>query len=235
MGSCSGSELQKVTVTIELNPTNDSRDETFAEPRPVHRSQTSTERIILARYGAVPQVARFTVSMELLNHLNEPDVRGRHVVVQTERGPELARTLQLISGSGNGGGEVGLSADEVTSDPSSPTSTGNVLRWATEQDVATFDANVRTANVEFSDWHSRIVNWKMDLQLIDLEWTLDRGRLILYVLNDRNAETTRLALLAAAGGLGIVHVQPVSADGIVPEKSGGCGSGGCGSGGCSHG
>ena len=50
-------------------------------------------------------------------------------------------------------------------------------------------------------------------------------------------EPERIALLAAAAGLGIVHVQPVEADGIVHQPSGGgggCGSGGggCGSGGC---
>jgi hypothetical protein len=40
-----------------------------------------------------------------------------------------------------------------------------------------------------------------------------------------------LALLGAAAGYGVVHVQPVSAEGIVQEKSGG--GGGCGGGGCS--
>ncbi|MCA9058814.1 MAG: hypothetical protein KDA85_09950, partial [Planctomycetaceae bacterium] len=74
--------------------------------------------------------------------------------------------------------------------------------------------------------------WNLQLQLIDLEWTLDRSRIVLYVLNDRGAETTRLALLAAAAGLGIIHVQSVSADGVIQQSSG-CGSGGCGSGGCS--
>ncbi|MFN8705965.1 MAG: hypothetical protein ACK50J_04745, partial [Planctomyces sp.] len=76
--------------------------------------------------------------------------------------------------------------------------------------------------------------WKLELELIDLEITLDE-KTVLYVLNDRNAETTRLALLAAATGRGIVIVQPVTADGVVPLGSGGgggCGSGGCGSGGC---
>ncbi|MFO0976393.1 MAG: hypothetical protein U0996_08345 [Planctomycetaceae bacterium] len=65
--------------------------------------------------------------------------------------------------------------------------------------------------------------------MIDIERTLDR-RLILYVLNEHDPETTRLALLAAAGGHGIIHVQPVTSDGIPPEKS----KGGCGDCGCSH-
>ena len=76
-------------------------------------------------------------------------------------------------------------------------------------------------------------DWQLQLQLIDVERTLGDDHVILYVLNDQNAETTRLALLAAAAGFGIIHVQPVTADGIVNQTSGGCGSGGCGSGGCS--
>ena len=67
----------------------------------------------------------------------------------------------------------------------------------------------------------------MQLELIDIERTLD-DRLVLYVLNDRSAETTRLALLAAAGGFGVIHVQPVSAEGVVQTGGGG----GCGS--CSN-
>ena len=65
---------------------------------------------------------------------------------------------------------------------------------------------------------------------MDIEQTLDGEKHILYVLSVRGAETTRLALLAAAAGLGIVSVQPVDAEGIVDGTGSGCGSG-CG---CSH-
>ena len=90
------------------------------------------------------------------------------------------------------------------------------------------------AAAEFAEWQQRITDWQLQLQLIDLEWTLDDQKVILYVLNDQNAETTRLALLAAAAGMGIVQVQPVSAEGVIPPepKGGGCGSGGCSNGGC---
>ena len=64
----------------------------------------------------------------------------------------------------------------------------------------------------------------------DLEWTLDRQKLVLYVLGGRGPDTTRLALQAAAAGLSVIEVQPVSAEGVVPlpAAGGGCGSGGCG-------
>ena len=87
--------------------------------------------------------------------------------------------------------------------------------------------------MEFLDWQQRLADWQLQLQLTDLEWTLDQQQIILYVLNGQDAETTRLALLAAAAGLGIIHVQPVAAEGVVQATGGGgCGSGGCGSGGC---
>ena len=66
----------------------------------------------------------------------------------------------------------------------------------------------------------------------DMEWTLDRQKLVLYVLGGRGPETTKLALQAAAAGLAVVEVQPVDANGPVPVPAaggGGCGSGGCGS------
>ena len=112
--------------------------------------------------------------------------------------------------------------------------TGQLLRLSNSADEDEFVVNRQKANGEFFDWQVRVSDWDLELQLIDLEWTLDGQSLILYVLNGQNAETTRLALLAAAAGLGIVHVQPVEADGIVHQPSGGgCGSGGggCGSGG----
>ena len=96
---------------------------------------------------------------------------------------------------------------------------------ATDNDLATAEKNEQTTEAAFPGWIERCGKWKLQLELIDLEMTLD-SRLILYVLNDRGAETTRMALLAAAAGLGIVHVQPVSAEGVV-QASGGGGCGSC--------
>ena len=77
--------------------------------------------------------------------------------------------------------------------------------------------------------HLRMLDERnVDVQLVDLEWTLDRGKLILYVLNERGPECTKLAIQAAAAGFGLIEVQPVSKDGLVDlPKGGGCGSGGC--------
>lgn len=157
---------------------------------------------VLARYGAVPQVARF-VSAQAASP------RGSQIVVKTERGEELATILQSVR----------LPQDEEW--------TGEVLRDATPDDLQQWSLVREEAANEFSDWLSRVINWKLQLELIDLEWTLDRQR-IFYVLNDRGAETTRMALLSAAGGFGIVHVQPVTAEGVVSGQQGsGCGSCGC--------
>ena len=84
----------------------------------------------------------------------------------------------------------------------------------------------------FGVWEDRIRDWKIDVQLIELEWTLDRERLILYVLNERGPECTKLAIQAAAAGFGIIDVQPVGADGVAPLSGGGCGS--CGGGTSDH-
>lgn len=173
-----------------------AESEQTCDPQPVWTS------CVLARYGAVPQVARFVSSQPA-------GCRGTQVVVKTERGEEIATVLQSVRLPQN---------DEWT---------GEVLRDATTDDLQTWSAVRSEAAAEFSDWMKRVTDWKLQVELIDLEWTLDRQR-IFYVLNDRGAETTRMALLSAAGGFGIVHVQPVTAEGVVTgQQGGGCGSCGC--------
>ncbi|MEZ6123158.1 MAG: hypothetical protein R3C49_08300 [Planctomycetaceae bacterium] len=172
----------------------------------------------LVRYGAVPQVARFAVADELLKGVGLPQ-RGDQVVVESDRGLELGTLLHF----------------DPKADSSEAAVTGSLVRIAADKDFEVWQAARQKSADDFRNWQDRIEKWKLQLQLIDLEMTLDGQRTILYVLNSQNAETTRLALLAAASGLGIIHVQPVGSEGVLPPKeSGGCGSGGCGSGGCGH-
>ncbi len=166
------------------------------------------EWLALVRYGRVPQVARFG------GHAEAPQ-RGAEVVVATERGEELGVVLHVTALPP---GELG-EGEEFT---------GLVVRGATPEDLESVSGVQRELDAEFGTWLTRAATWNLQLEIIDLEKTLD-GRLVLYVLNDRGPETTRLALLAAAAGHGVVHVQPVSAEGIVQQKAGG----GCGDCGCS--
>lgn len=166
------------------------------------------EWIVLARYGLVPQVARF-------GGVGPVPARDAEIVVTTERGTELAVVLQPLTVRG----ALTAAAEQLT---------GRMLRSLSADDRAAAQQRRQADDQSFAAWLQRAENWKLQLQIVDLEHTLD-DRLILYVLNDRGPETTRLALLAAAAGFGVVHVQPVSAEGIVPEKSGG----GCGDCGCS--
>jgi cell fate regulator YaaT (PSP1 superfamily) len=180
-----------------IAPTDDTCDIPELEER-------APEFLVLARYGRVPQVARFAA-------WGERPERNSCVVVSTDRGQELAMVLQT------------LPVQARTADGELATPTGELLRQASADDI---DRNLRDqleAEESFPAWSARAESWKLQLELIDIERTLD-DRLILYVLNDRSAETTRLALLAAAGGFGVIHVQPVSAEGIVQTGGGG----GCG-------
>ena len=164
--------------------------------------------VVLARYGLVPQVARF-------GGTGEVPTRDQEIVVTTERGTEAAVVLQALTARAT----QGVTDQQLT---------GRVLRLMSSTDHLSVQQRRQAADQSFAAWMQRAAGWKLQLQIIDLEHTLD-DRLILYVLNDRGPETTRLALLAAAAGYGVIHVQAVSAAGIVPEKSGG----GCGDCGCS--
>jgi cell fate regulator YaaT (PSP1 superfamily) len=173
---------------------------------------------ILVRYGAIPEVARFA------HELAEAPGRQERVVVHSHRGLELGTVLEEL--------RTGLSSLAGAADNHAgpaDTSGQRVLRRATAEDEALHTALKREADETFAQWQGRIRDWKLALELLDLEWTLDRQKLVLYVLGGRGAETTKLALQAAAAGLAVVEVQPVNSDGPVPlETGGGCGSGSCG-------
>jgi len=155
----------------------------------------------------VPEVARFASSADL--ELS----RQQTVVVQTHRGLQLGMVLERVK----------TQAEPATE------SDFTVIRVATPEDFASADVWRERAETDFPQWLARIAEWELELELIDVEWTLDGLKQILYVLTERGPATTNLALQAAAAGLGIIEVQPVSAEGLVTLPSaGGCGTGGCG-------
>jgi cell fate regulator YaaT (PSP1 superfamily) len=165
---------------------------------------------ILVRYGAIPEVARFDLECA------ETAGRGAEVVVRTHRGLQVGTLLQPVDGKGAAGGGGDFA----------------ILRTAGAPDRQAAAELRADCERQFQIWRQRIVQWNLDLELIDLEWTLDRAKLILYVLNERGPDCTKLALHAAAAGLGLVEVQPVDENGLVaqPGTGGGCGSGGGGCG-----
>ncbi len=172
---------------------------------------------VLVRYGAIPEVARFRIATE------ETLKRDCLVIVRTHRGLELGTLLQ--------------DADERCEriSPDEQAEAGSIiLRPATEADQQQHTASRTDCEAQFEIWRNRIAKWNLHLELVDLEWIIDPKKLVLYVLNERGPDCTKLALQAAAAGLGIIEVQPVDAQGPVQLESsgGGCGSGGCGSGGC---
>jgi len=172
--------------------------------------------LALVRYGRIPEVARCRFPGDL------PIARGQRVVIRTHRGLELASVVELV---------------RRRPDDAEETVSLEVVRVASPDDEAAARTLASRLQQDFGPWQERMTEWKLDLQLIDLEVTLDGEKLILYVLNDRGPECTKLALQAAAGGFGVIEVQPVSAEGFLaapkPESGGGCGSGGGGCG-CSH-
>jgi len=159
----------------------------------------------LIRYGAMADVARVRSAVA------EPLVAGVAVVLRTQRGEEIGHVLGPAP-------HVEEASDDAPA----------VLRAATDDDRTAAERRRFECEAEFPLWQTRIREWSLDLELIDVERTLDGGKLILYVLNDRGPETTKLALRAAAGGFGVVEVQPVGPEGLIQASSGGCGSGGCG-------
>lgn len=152
----------------------------------------------LVRYGRIPEIARFEAPEDLTLE------RGCSVVVETHRGVQLGEYLESVT---------------VEADVDRPT----IVRVANGADQQQFKQLASRCDGEFDAWVQRIEKWDLDLQLLDLELTLDAEKLILYVLNERGPDCTKLALQAAAGGFGIIEVQPVDGNGIVemPNAAGG--------------
>lgn len=163
--------------------------------------------IALVRYGVIPEVARCEVPADL--DVSRDDV----VILETHRGLESGRVLQMVKPPVEPGVEI-------------PSPSFKILRLQSQRDTSQLNSIRQRAHDVFEEWQQRIAEWNLDLQLVDLEWTLDEQKLILYVLNERGPECTKLALQAAAAGLGIIEVQPVAEDGPVamPSTGGGCGS-----------
>ena len=181
-------------------------------------------KMVLVRYGAIPEVSRFRVEG------NGDDSRGESVVVRTHRGLQLGTVLNEVRSALSSRWPNPVSVD-AAQPPDEVEELPPILRRATEEDRDTDQRLREDARAAFEGWQKRIHDWKLDLELIDLEWTIDRQKLILYVLNNRGPDCTKLALQAAAAGLGVVEVQPVTAEGLVTvpstSKGGGCGTCGC--------
>jgi len=183
-------------------------------------------KTILVRYGAISEVSRFA------NASGSALGRGTEVVVHSHRGLETGLLLEDAPAEINGRVEP----NDTAAPASDEADVARIVRPLNDDDRRAGKSHRSDCEAQFAGWQARIRDWKLQLELIDLEWTLDRSKLILYVLNERGPECTRLALQAAAAGLGVVEVQSVGPEGLVPAESGhGCGSGGCGSGGESNG
>lgn len=167
----------------------------------------------LVRYGVIPEVARCRWAEET------PPPRGAEVVVETHRGRQLGTVVQVLPERPS----AAPSVEEVHE-----VAPFTVIRRATPADQQRHAELHAEAQQQFPTWVERIRQWNVDVQLVDLEWTLDRSKLILYVLNERGPECTRLAIQAAAAGLGVIEVQPVSQTGLVSQPAGGGGCGTCG-------
>ena len=150
---------------------------------------------VLVRYGTISEVANFEIPSDFVRN------RGERVVVRTHRGIELG-TLLTDEENASKRPAAGNDSDANGRDPGDrDLNQQSILRTATAMDEQAAARLRSECEQGFGDWRERIEKWNLCLELIDLEWTLDKSKLILYVLNDRGPESTKLALTSRGGRL----------------------------------
>lgn len=204
-----------------LAPPVESSDEAFTTASSLTEPAKASARQLLVRYGAVPEVVRCAVLLAVSGTELSVPARGDELLIETPRGLFPATVLEQLAPrhAREAEGEDALSF--------------TMVRPLTPADRITLTELTRSAREEFRRWSDRIRDWKLDLELLDSEWSFDRSRLVLFVLGGRGAETTRLALNAVGIGIEYLEVQPVDGNGPVPVQAAGgsCGTGGgCGCG-----
>ena len=94
---------------------------------------------------------------------------GMHVVVETARGIEY--------------GEVSMDTREATeNEVVSPLK--DVIRMATPEDDKTFESNAEKAKKAFVTCQEKIAKHKLDMKLIDVEYTFDNSKILFYFTAD---------------------------------------------------
>ncbi|MCA9053634.1 MAG: hypothetical protein KDA75_07340, partial [Planctomycetaceae bacterium] len=113
----------------------------------------------LVRYGVIPEVARCSVAEEL------DLARGDAVVLRTHRGLQTGSVVERLRARSvdHDAPAASVHSDEI--------SAFVVVRRATAEDQTRLSQFADDADSEFAQWCERIAQWKIDVQLIDLEWT----------------------------------------------------------------
>ena len=103
--------------------------------------------------------------------------KGDKVIVETARGMEF--------------GEVTIGNREIP-DEEITTPLKPVLRLATNQDIETVEENKRKEKEAFDICVKKIVAHKLDMKLVDVEYTFDRNKILFYFTADNRVDFREL-------------------------------------------
>lgn len=95
--------------------------------------------------------------------------KGQNVVVETARGIEI--------------GEVAFENKE-TSEDKLVTPLKNIIRIATNEDLQIYEANEKKAKEAYETCVKKIAEHKLDMKLVDVEYTFDSTKLLFYFTAD---------------------------------------------------
>lgn len=95
--------------------------------------------------------------------------KGQSAIVETARGMEL--------------GEVAVS-NRIVDDSKVVAPLKDVIRVATEEDIKTYKENEKKAEEAYKVCEEKILEHKLDMKLVDVEYTFDSTKLLFYFTSD---------------------------------------------------
>ena len=109
--------------------------------------------------------------------------KGQNVIVETARGVEC--------------GEVALGKREID-EKNIVSPLKQVIRVATKDDIVTVEENTRKESEAFRICVQKIADHKLDMKLVDVEYTFDGGKILFYFTSDGRVDFRELVKDLAA-------------------------------------
>jgi cell fate regulator YaaT (PSP1 superfamily) len=131
------------------------------------------EKITQVKLREVGQSLYFKCSEEKI-------MPGDYVIVEADRGTDYGHVVLVVENKPEGNALASDSQSHKPAEKSQEEPLRKVLRLATGNDLKQIDDNKLKAKEDFRRAQAKIEEYKLDMKLVDCEYSFDRGKVIFY-------------------------------------------------------